>query len=152
MIRKRTSADIALFLCLQFLWQCAWENLRVRRFFRSGSSNPARAVALLFGTNGDSYPKLRKETVMSEQFSPSAELVLHGITITTDFDSAIDHSLALIRLMSIASENEDRALESHEFSLICELLENQLYAVKESVSNYLYAQLKIEQAAKGGAK
>nr|CAB57352.1 VapH protein [Dichelobacter nodosus] len=43
-----------IFYASNLLWQCAWENRKVRRFFRSGSSNLAYAVALLFRTNGGS--------------------------------------------------------------------------------------------------
>ncbi|ABQ14187.1 virulence-associated protein VapH [Dichelobacter nodosus VCS1703A] len=45
---------------LSMLWQHTWENRKVRRFFRSGSSNLAYAVALLFGTNGGSQSKITK--------------------------------------------------------------------------------------------
>lgn len=37
-----------IFYASNLLWQCAWENRKVRRFFRSGNANPAYAVALIW--------------------------------------------------------------------------------------------------------
>lgn len=61
-IRKRVQRLLSAFFVPQFycLWQCAWENRKVRRFFRSGNANPAYAVAILFGINGGSQSKITK--------------------------------------------------------------------------------------------
>lgn len=61
LIRKRVQALIKrIFYASNLLWQCAWENRKVRRFFRSGSLNPAYTVALLLETNGGSQSKITK--------------------------------------------------------------------------------------------
>ena len=104
LIDKRTSADRALFLCLQFLWQCAWENLRVRRFLSSGNSTPAYTVALLSGINGGSLQILDKETAMQTHTSSIPLYVNH-------IDNLQDLLLALLECLELASDHPDRALD-----------------------------------------
>lgn len=105
LINKRTSADRALFLCLQFtLWQCAWESRKARRFLFSGNSTPAYTVALLSGINGGSLQNLNKETVMQTHTSSIPLYVNH-------IDNIQDLLLAVLDCLELAADHPDRALD-----------------------------------------
>lgn len=116
---KRTSAVQRYFYALILsLWQCAWENLRVRRFLLSGSLNPAYTVAILLETKGDSQTLINKETVMSEYtpVTPTAPVS------PAELYCVADRALALIHLFSLATDHPDREAESQHLYVICTML------------------------------
>ena len=124
-INRRTGALQRCFYA-RFLWQCAWENRKVRRFFRSGKANPAFAVALFISLNGDSHLLIRKETAMSCHIT----LVL-GDATDTDYETLSIYAAALLRALSLAHTDPDFRLSAPDTCFILDLIE-QLAAQKDA--------------------
>uniref|UniRef100_UPI00263823CF hypothetical protein n=1 Tax=uncultured Cardiobacterium sp. TaxID=417619 RepID=UPI00263823CF len=123
-ITKRTGALQRCFYA-RFLWQRAWENLRVRRFLVSGSVNPAFAVALLLDTKGDRHP-FTKEPVMSCHIT----LVL-GDATDTAYETFSIYAAALLRILTLANTDPDTCPSARDTRLILDLIE-QIEAQKDA--------------------
>ena len=124
-VSKRTGALQRCFYA-RFLWQCAWENRKVRRFFRSGKANPAFAVALFISLNGDSHLLIRKETAMSCHIT----LVL-GDATETAYETLSIYAAALLRILTLANTDPDTRPSVQDTRLILDLIE-QIEAQKDA--------------------
>jgi hypothetical protein len=125
-VQKRTGADKRYF-CVPFQWQCAWENLRVRRFFCSGSSNPMYAVALDWNRD-DSHPLLQKETAMS-----ASTTVVLECTNSAEFYRAIDCVKALNEVLGIVADHPSRQPSPDTLCILHSLLDDFLTKILDGV-------------------
>lgn len=125
-ITKRTSANTRYFYA-SFLWQCAWENRKVRRYLVSGSLNPMYAVALLSETNGDSHPFFTKETAMS------APATAPERAASLDFYRAIACAKALNEAIGILADHPCRQPSSDTLSVLHTLLDDFLDEITDGV-------------------